>query len=302
MRLLTVLIIFSITLAGCSSDKEPAKVGPGDGLEPTADTGIIRGVVVDAAVIPLEGVTVTVDAAGKQTSSDGDGKFGFAGLEPGQYTVTAEKFGFVTAKTSVPVAAGVAEPPIVRVQLTPIPNFDPYAHTIVHDGIYQCGTSVVVVCAAPAIVLGFAGQPDPLGLDSSTHTFYFGAGVQFVQSEMIWDSTQAVSPELTFEQEGLDEGCTTYSESEALEGAYGMGYAKGGSPLRTRVGADVLEEHNVNPDDCGIYYSVFAGGAQGTPAGISIQQPFTWFITEFHGFDPADDWWYLTDGDHPLPR
>ena len=80
-----------------------------------------------------------------------------------------------------------------------------------------------------------------------------------------------------------------------------MASAEGESPIRTRIGLDVLTEHNVNPDDCGIYYSVFAGGAQGTPAGASIQQSFTWFITEFHGFDPDEDWWYTTMGEHPLP-
>ena len=52
--------------------------------------------------------------------------------------------------------------------------------------------------------------------------------------------------------------------------------------------------------ECGIYYSVFSGNGD-LPVGFSLEQRFTWYITSFYGFEPDEDWWFVHDGNHPLP-
>jgi tetratricopeptide (TPR) repeat protein len=58
-------------------------------------TGMVRGVVKDAAGKPVEGAKITIEAEGNnrrfETKSDKKGEFVQIGLAPGQYKVTAEK-------------------------------------------------------------------------------------------------------------------------------------------------------------------------------------------------------------------
>ena len=295
-RILPALLVALTALAGCSEDPQEQVPDEFDGRGPdlvaTDDTGILRGVVVDATVTPVGGVTISL-TDGASTQSDAEGLFGFDGLEPGTHFFTAGKPGFFEVQSSAEVVAGEERPPIVRVQLERDEAFNPYSSTLQYTGFYQCGTSFLVVCGAPKIVAEeLLGQEDPLGIDTSTNTFYFDKDLQFLQVEMVWESTQALSPELTFQVEALDDGCRPL---EGLGGAE-MGRGGGPSPLRARVDNATLEHYQVNPVDCGAYLSVFAGGAQGTPAGFSIEQRFDWFITAFYGYEPPEDWWFIHDG------
>ena len=129
------------------------------------------------------------------------------------------------------------------------------------------------------------------GIDSSAVTFYWETTPEFVQTEMVWDSTQTLSPELLMQQEALDTAC----EGDTL-----LKNTEGESPLRSRVNRTNLDRTDIG-GECGIYYSIFAGGAQGTPAGFSIEQKFTWYVTSFYGFEPDEDWWFIHDGFHPAP-
>ena len=84
MRWLALLLM--ATLAGCADESAPAAPDEpafdGFDLEATDDTGIIRGVVVDQAIVPIAEATVTLQS-GEQTESNEGGAFGFAALEPG---------------------------------------------------------------------------------------------------------------------------------------------------------------------------------------------------------------------------
>ena len=82
------LLVLALLLAGCSepteTPDEPFDASLDDELEATAETGVIRGVVVDAAIVPVAGVTVTIDGLDQETTSNEAGAFGFDGLEPGK--------------------------------------------------------------------------------------------------------------------------------------------------------------------------------------------------------------------------
>lgn len=289
MRVWVTAVAVALLLAGCAEEAAAPdeEFGLEEELEATDSTGIIRGVVVDKAIVPIEGATISING-GPSTTTNADGAFGFDGLEPGTYFFDVTKPGFTPVQQSSEVVAGESQPPIVRIQLLPDAAFvDPFNELLQYTGFYQCGTSVVVVCAAPNILLG-QGTTE----DSSTPTFYWETLPDMIQSEMVWRSTQTLSPALYFEMEALDPAC---------DGDTFLDNAEGESPIFTRVNRTVLEESTIG-GDCGIYYSVFAGDAVG-PAGFSVEQKFTWYITSFYGYtlDPEDEWMFVEDGSHVPP-
>jgi tetratricopeptide (TPR) repeat protein len=77
-------------------------------------TGMVRGVVKDAAGKPVEGAKVVVEAEGNnrrfETKSDKKGEFVQIGLSPGPYKVTAEKDKAVSAPSPVTVRIAAGAP------------------------------------------------------------------------------------------------------------------------------------------------------------------------------------------------
>jgi tetratricopeptide (TPR) repeat protein len=77
-------------------------------------TGMVRGVVKDAAGKPVEGAKVIVEAEGNnrkfETKSDKKGEFVQIGLAPGAYKVTAEKDKLASAPTPVNVRISPGAP------------------------------------------------------------------------------------------------------------------------------------------------------------------------------------------------
>ncbi len=299
MRVWVTVLLSLTALAGCAEDAaEPEATDDGfvyeEELQATADTGIIRGVVVDSSITPIAGVTVTIISSEAQAFSNENGAFGFDDLDPGTYFLTAEKAGFDPVQMAAEVVAGVDDPPVLKILLERDLDYNPFASTQLYAGFYQCGTSIVVVCAAPGILLGFFGVDDPIGIDTSTPTIPVGLDPTYVQAEMVWETTQTLSPELAFQMEALDLECPESADITLLNETTGP------SPTKAGVNQDRLERGAIGGPDCGIYYSVFSGDALGgaaiIPVGFSIEQPFEWYITEFHGFGPDADWWYIFDG------
>lgn len=303
MQKWVALLLAGIALAGCADSggtpQEEDTTGLDDELVATDDTGIIRGIVVDAAIVPVEGVRITIDAAGLETTTNAAGEFGFQGLEPGTYFLDAERLGYLPVQQSTDVQAGVEKPPLVRILMERDKTFNPYSTTQYYKGFYECGSSVVVLCGAPNILTG-----SQVTSDTSTPTIFFDGPPTFVQTEMVWESSQALSRALYFEMEALT-GC------DAPPGETLLANAEGESPIRARANETVLEVGTIGVGDCGIYHSVFSGDASDGAAcvpgvlcagvGVSLQQDFEWFITGFYGYEPPEDWWFIEDGALPPP-
>src|SRR5688500_16195818 len=124
MRILAAAALLAVSLlAGCSSPSggSPSEDGPTFddlGLQATSSTGVIRGVVVDDAIRPIAGAKVTLlGEAPKDAVTTDQGTFGFDGLPAATYFLKVHKVGFADAQQSADVVAGVADPPIVKVQL-----------------------------------------------------------------------------------------------------------------------------------------------------------------------------------------
>ena len=72
-----------------------------------AQTGGIRGKVVDEKNQPLPGVAVSIDGTTIGAQTDVNGVFNIPNLKPGNYTITAKFVGYTPAKRTVTVAAAV---------------------------------------------------------------------------------------------------------------------------------------------------------------------------------------------------
>lgn len=307
---LCVLVLAS-ALAGCTASSGKSSSGtstPADfsnlALEATPTTGVIRGVVVDEAIRPLANATVAIarDPA-HVTTTKADGVFGFDNLAPGTYFLQIKRVGYLDVQQSAEVVAGVAEPKAVRVQLTRDASFLAYVEATVYDGFIECTTSILVLCGAPNVVTGDNVTNDRFAWDA-----YFAANASLIQAEMVWQSTQALSPGLYFEMENLDGKCDPPNTSF-------LNNTQGESPIYATVNASMIAENKIGPD-CPIWMSIFSLGPVCSPEtppstpvvgalshcpGFTLEQRFTMYMHAFHGYLPPTGWRFAVDGEPPAP-
>jgi hypothetical protein len=79
-----------------------------------ASTGTVRGVLMDdsGAVIPAANVSLSGTGISRTGQTQGDGTYSFAGLAPGEYTVSVSFTAFAPFSQSVAVSGGVVQVPI----------------------------------------------------------------------------------------------------------------------------------------------------------------------------------------------
>jgi hypothetical protein len=321
MRTVTLLVLAGLLLAGCSA--APAK--PSDApqadfsdlnLAPTATTGIIRGVVVDNAVRPLAKVTVLLRGTPPATmTTKDDGAFGFDGLAPGSYFLSFHKTGYNDVQQSVDVVAGVDKPPIAKVQLQPDGKPSPYNVAYTLDGIVECGSSYIALCGAAhdgvvIVCVTTSGPPvnTPVCLPQPTNDAYSaymaidGGTPGYIQTEMVWDSTQALGDNMYYALRYADKA--TYDN-----GMYNGGFnsVTGPSPLLDNVTGEKLDKAKVG-NGTGLVFSIFSGDASngavplGLGPGATFEQRYTFYVHAFYGYMPPDGWRFTTDGPPPPPQ
>ena len=304
MRFVLFLLLAAF-LAGCAdegalpSEEDPALEGLD--LDVTDDTGVIRGVVVDTAVVPIMDVTITIAGLEKSTVTNEEGAFGFDGLEPGTYFLTAERLGYGAVQQSVDVEAGVADPPAVRVLMVADPSSLPFVEGLVWEGYMACGLSVVALCGLPVV--------DEAVGDNFLHIHELEQdGIDYLQSEMIWKTTQTVSPNMQLWQEATGDGGCAFEAQNA--------------PSPNIINTTWGDYNSLGDRDCfetlgnttNLRLRVFSGSMDGTTppggcwptipgvgtfcfgAGFTVEQGFTVFSHVFYGFKPFDGWQFSVDG------
>ncbi|HUR25484.1 MAG TPA: carboxypeptidase-like regulatory domain-containing protein [Candidatus Thermoplasmatota archaeon] len=310
MRILLATIVLALLLvSGCASTSDPpSEELPADfeqlELEATATTGIIRGIVVDSAIRPISGASVTLKAEPPQTvTSTEDGAFGFDALEPGTYFLSVHKIGFADVQQSAEVDAGVESPPVVKVQLVsdgkPAPFFAEYKV----EGIIECGTSVIALCggAHDVVVIacvasgGAVCAPQPTN-DAYSAFLAIDGTPDYVQTEMTWETTQALGDSMSYALRYADKA--TY-DGGMYEG--GFDSFEGPSPLLGHISGDDAADAELG-NRTGMVFSIFSGGAQGTPLGVTVEQQYTFFIHAFYGYQPPEDWRFTSEGTVPPPQ
>lgn len=299
-----VLLLLIVPLAGCADGEAESDPDPLD-VRPTDTTGIIRGVVVDAAIVPVPDATVTLTGAGATATTDANGTFALGGLEPGAYPLRVARDGYYPLETVTTVQAGVADPPLVRVQLERDLTASPYVTAYQWDGYIQCGLSLIAACG----VLDIVG----LGEDRFITTHEVDRDPAWIQSEMVWESSQPVSDELWIWH--------SYSSKEGdFNGSFG--WAQGPSPVLLATHADDLNQYGNSTEwrDLGtrndLSPRVFSGSIEGTRGpggcytvpsvveycggvGFTVEQQFTVFTHVFYRYTPPEGWRFSEDSRVP---
>lgn len=277
-------------------------------VEATKTTGVIRGVVVDEAIVPLAGVRVAVATVGGtlETETNTGGGFGFEGLEPGTYFVRTERFGYDPVQQSVEVEAGVSEPPYVKILMARIAGLVVGVDVFVWEGFLQCGTNNLAACAAPnsvsGTVCGYSNRAVCLGEltdDEFGTSINITANASIVQSEMVWKTTQPVGESMSLilrygTQKDWDEGF--YSGQ--------LNRSTGPSPVMADVEQEELNEREIGSTNVYLI-SIFTGASPQlapVPFGAAVQQTFKVFTHAFYGYLPPDDWRFSADGEPPRPE
>jgi TonB-linked SusC/RagA family outer membrane protein len=73
-----------------------------------AQTGSIKGKVVDESNQPLPGASVSIDGTTHGSVTDANGSYTISGLTPGNYTLTAKFVGYIAIKKSITVSNSVS--------------------------------------------------------------------------------------------------------------------------------------------------------------------------------------------------
>lgn len=327
--LLLAGVLLAASLAGCSDKqgKDPAQdVDFGElGLQATDSTGVVRGIVIDPAVRPVAGARVAARGPGGASASaqsNEQGAFGLDGLAPGDWFLVVNRSGYRETQVSVAVAAGVAEPPVVKVVLEADPSAAPYANAYVFDGFLECSFRGVVIGFALCSQVGTANDRFAQGYTPDSVPDWW-------QSEMVWESTQAFGSELSLDLSCLDgdpcpDGQVLINRSEGesplfvtINRTQAEAFLLGaGQDVDIRVFAfgrqdtDLVDDDQVNQQlnsttgglvPCVEWPAVFEACMRFGGVGIIVSQKFTVYSHEFHRFTPPAGWRFTVDGPPPTP-
>ena len=298
MRLLSLLTLAALTVAGCSGGGGRKADDPTEelGLEATDTTGVIRGVVVDEGIRPLAGVTIALRATQLTATTNEEGAFGFEDLEPGTYFLEASKAGFKAVQQSTEVEAGVSQPPIVRVLLAADPTSLPSYEVFHFQGYLEC-----------SLLTGPFFWPcqnyatgENIGNENSYAEYQVAGNLTYLHVSMVWEPTQAFGRNLYFNV--LD----NYDE-------YQVAVFNGGpSPLFGNANASAIAQTDINEQGYFAFEAASDGEQAEVPdnpvtgpgsigAGASLRQAFDAFIVAFYGFEPPAGYSYLEHGEPEIP-
>ncbi len=299
---LALLLIAS--LAGCADATAPEtedEVLLDEELQATETTGVIRGVVVDATIAPIPGVTVVIGSQEMQATTNENGAFGFQGLEPGFYVLEASKPGHVPVTTQAEVLAGVDTPPAIRILMEADAASVPRADLYKFDGMVKCGLSYIAACGAFAIVGIDVG-------DSFMATFELPSPPQHITMEALWKGTQPTGDEFQLRLGHTPAGPDTVDDT-----------ATGPSPQQAQINATVVAAAGIGAGN-DLVGRMFVWDMEGTGIeentgqcvpvptitqwcqgpGAAIDQKFELFTHAFYNFSPDEGWQFSYDGE-PVP-
>lgn len=316
MRILFLAVaLMAVTLAGCAEEPNDVVEDPAsfDQFDATATdtTGVIRGIVVDSTITPVPDVTITLDDTLSVESAE-DGAFAFGDVDPGVHVLEIDGIGYVKTSTTVEVEAGVDQPEIVKVLLERDESELPYFEAFTFNGFIQCSGSTpayrVAICGAVNTVFDILGQAEPLD-DEFMTGFAIDTYPDWVQAEMVWESTQPLGDQMTLTV-----------EVSATDGA-DIGNAAGPSPLvvsadNATIAAAGMDtsgwmqqrvfnmEHPLTTPPvpvCDIPNPVHGGTMCAKGVGMTLDQKFEVFTHNFHGFLPPEGWMFIEQGTPVAP-
>lgn len=312
-----------VSLAGCAESgggDEPQEdaISIADEFEATEETGVVLGVVVDETIRPVPDAVVTLRTSPPQeTTSNEDGEFGFGGVAPGTYVVEAQRLGYVAAQASVQVEAGTDRPDVVNLVVAIDEANQPYVQAFQFEGFVQCGMNYVAVCGVGPFLGTLLCTQYDICVGNITNDQFIAfheidGPPDWVQSEMVWRSTQSLSDELTMI---LSYGAREQFNEGFIEG--NLNRSTGPSPIYATINKTVAQNESVALGvDNHLVPRVFSGSIPASrqcvpnPAtggqncvsfGFTIEQRFTIFTHIFYAYQPPLDWRFSQSNDVPGP-
>lgn len=304
MRILGALTALVFLLAGCSDASPdggadtalpPTDFGELD-LVATSTTGIIRGLVVDAAIRPVGNASVTLTPGDLKTATTDAGTFGFDDLEPGTYFLSVSRAGYNATQVSTEVVAGVAEPPIVKVLLVANAQETPFVEVYSFMAFMTCGFSVVATSVGCDT---FQATADALG-DKIYFPLQFDALPSWIQGELVWQHTQAAGGMAIWQLAGCAD-----TNTDAAGSHYCDGPPSQESPALTSVGTDLILENENSMLSDGVQFNLFGGPMKECNVafygcGVTLNQRYDVYAHVFYNWVPTEGWRFTADGD-PVP-
>jgi hypothetical protein len=304
-----IVATLALLLAGCSAPPEEADAGPDFsdlGLEATASTGVIRGVVVDEAIRPVGNATVALTPGDRVTVSNAEGRFGFEGLAPGTYFMSVARERYQPVQASTDVVAGVAEPPIVRVLMIALPGTAPYVEALSFNGFLTLGVAVFATSIGTTV---FGPLSDALS-DTSIWAVNFTEEPEWVQGELVWTHNQPAGGQLIWE---MTRGCTnTHAGYRETTTSPALAYWNT-TTIRELNSTNVDEDLDYDLLEDGLCYRFFGGPhplcrePEGSlpvrtfGCGVTVQQKADAYAHHFYNFVPVEGWRFTKDGPPIVP-
>lgn len=299
-----VLMLATVSMAGCADSADNAVDGTNDDI---AAPGVLRGVVVDDAIQPIEGATVVVAPGGAQNTTNAGGEFEFPDLEPGTYTLTVSRKGYLDETVVAPVTEGPN--PIVKVILPVDSDALAYVNAYVFQGFVECAAFPFNWCAQvniASLILceGYGLCVGNITTDRSLAFQWLDGVPDFLQTEMVWEASNSLGENFLFVVGG--------GTREELAGGFvsALNTTRGPSPLMMQLDGDTLEEHSIGGERALMTQlhpspqeEIPGGCVQWNPCGPSfhLMQDYEYFTHTFFGYEPPEDWLFAEDGAPPGP-
>ncbi len=303
-----ILVVLAIILAGCSQAEPEAEPV----LEADLGQGVIRGLVVDSAITPLEGVTILLADHDVTAYTDADGEFSFSNVDAGVYRLVVSLYGYLDQQATVTVEPGILDPERVQVELVRLPGTEPLAVPAKHDA--RIGCEVIVLYALQSC------DPGNVGLESD-NAFLMRVDDRIpraVHVELGWSPNQEVGKSLTLNY-GTCTGneycdpkppadtflCQTFGESPLWCRVTQTGVERSGSGS---AAATILHTGHGTKANSAIAVHVGADCAVCLPApyqewglGAVAEQGVETFLWSFYNFEPPTGWSFIRDGAPEVP-
>jgi hypothetical protein len=313
---IAVSSLMLVGLSGCvggSSERGEAQSAPIPAAQPAKfdeTTGGIEGLVHDDSLLPVAGAQVGIGGLPNvpPVLSDEAGRFSFSLLPEGKYPIFVNKLGYEATAKQVAVTAGQIVS--LDITITAIPIREGYYATTPITGLFGCGSSwrpalpaVNLYGVAACGVLSIVGPSD-----------YDQFLVRVKASGPILEWTSAVFESEWTSNQLFGAGMSFSWEVNTCSNDNGATFAEpaGRSPLRVRYGASEFDEtlagilaDSCSPPDCTeevctLQIRAFSepdtfGSSSAADIGITFQQRFTHYFSEFYNMDSPEHFSALAD-------
>ncbi len=278
--LLAPLLLLAAALAGCSGDGDGGTSSTEDPAPVETDLPALHGWVLDPAIRPLSGATVTMLETNQSATTDGDGFYAFPEAPREELLVlVASMDGFRPGSKQVTVPPDL--PVRLNFTLEPIPVKTASSEVLNFAGFLSCqGAVEVSEQRFPFDCSGGTGQ-------ANVWEFAAGADLAGAVIEVAWDAGTPAAEDLTATLETLGLGDFNFVLGEVV----------GASPLRISVPNDVAMKYY--PSGGLMRLTVASAPATdeeeaGTGASFAFQQDFQAFASLFYVEPPSPTYSFVT--------